>query len=89
MAIRELDEMLTQGFGKQERQLVGKMLRNLDKQIARCEKQQRQLFKQICRCEGTVSDLDAMFFYRINDALGALTRDCADVGEQLDLLLAA
>ncbi|MEM1403861.1 MAG: DUF47 family protein [Pseudomonadota bacterium] len=89
MAIRELDEMLTQGFGKQERQLVGKMLRRLEKQITRCEKQQRQLFKQICRCEGVVSDLDAMFFYRINDALGALTRDCADVGEQLELLLAA
>lgn len=88
-AIRELDEMLTQGFGKQERALVSKMLRNLEKRVSRCEKQQRQLFKQISRCEGDVSDLDAMFFYRINDALSALTRNCADVGEQLDLLLAA
>ena len=88
-AIRELDEMLEQGFSKRERLHVEKILRGLERQIERCEKQQRQFFKQICRCEPSLSSVDAMFFYRINDALAELIGDCAAVGEQLDLLLAS
>lgn len=88
-AIRELDEMLEQGFSKRERSHVEKLLRALERQVERCEKQQRQFFKQICRCESSLSSLDALFFYRINDALAELVKDCAAVGEQLDLLLAA
>ena len=87
-AIRELDEILEQGFGSRERNKVRKMLTTLNRQVARCDREQQKLFQQISKHETSTSPVDVMFYYQICTALGALANACGEVGEQLDLLLA-
>ncbi len=87
-AIRELDELIEQGFGKNEHRMMDKMLASLDRQVQRCDAQQQRLFRQICKSEESLPVLDAVFYYQIAAALGQLSEACGEVGEQLDLLLA-
>lgn len=87
-AIRELDEIIEQGFGGHERTRVRKMLTALERQVQRCDREQQKLFQQICKHEGSSPAVDVMFHYQICTALGALAASCGEVGEQLDLLLA-
>lgn len=87
-AIRELDELIEQGFGKNEHRLMDKILSSLERQVQRCDVQQQRLFRQICKSEDSLPLLDAIFYYQIAAALGQLSDACGEVGEQLDLLLA-
>jgi predicted phosphate transport protein (TIGR00153 family) len=87
-AIRDLDEMLTQGFGQHERKIMEKMLAALDRRLARTATQRRALLTTLSKTEGTLSPLDAMFFYQLFEQFAHLARACADVGEQLELLIA-
>jgi len=87
-AIRELDGMNEQGFGKHERKTMAKLLTALDRQVQRCESSHKRLFRQICKNEESIGPLDAMFCYRVVEDLDQLANACGEVGEQLDLLLA-
>lgn len=87
-AIRDLDEMLTQGFGTRERRVMEKMLAALHKQLARCETQQQKLLRHIVKSEADHDPLESMFHYQIAQHLAALSRALRDLGEQLDLLIA-
>ncbi|GAB5412522.1 MAG: TIGR00153 family protein [Congregibacter sp.] len=88
-AIRELDEMLTQGFGKHEQKRMAKMLTSLEREVVRCGRQHRRFFQQICKEENNLPPVDALFYYDICAALKRLTDACGDVGEQLELLVAS
>lgn len=87
-AIRNLDELLTQGFGNHERKTMEKMIATLDKQLRRCGTQQQKLLRQIARSEGSQGDLDVMFQYQLAERLVQLAKACSDIGEQLELLIA-
>ncbi|EED32083.1 hypothetical protein TIGR00153 [gamma proteobacterium NOR5-3] len=87
-AIRELDELITQGFGKRERRIMEKMLISLERQVRRCDAQQQRLVRQLSKTEDSFPVLDAVFYYQIAAALAQLADACGEVGEQLELLLA-
>lgn len=87
-AIRELDEMLEQGFGRRERQHVIRLLDALGRQVARCDAQQLRLTRQVRRQEKALDALDAVFLYQLLQDLSGVASHCGDVGEQLHLLLA-
>ncbi len=86
-AIRELDEIIEEGFGNHERSRVRKMLTALDRLVTRCDREQQKLFEQICKHESSFPAVDVMFYYQICTALGALAACCVEVGEHLDMLL--
>jgi predicted phosphate transport protein (TIGR00153 family) len=87
-AVRELDELVTQGFGAHERRTIEKMLDNLDRQQLRAAAEYERLFAQISGCEARLEALDAFFFYRLAEGLHRLTEICGELGEQLRLILA-
>lgn len=87
-AIRDLDEMLTQGFGTRERKAMEKMLTALQRQLTRCATQQQKLLREIVRQENTATPVESMFQYQIAGHLEQLARTLRDLGEQLDLLIA-
>jgi predicted phosphate transport protein (TIGR00153 family) len=88
-AIRELDEMIEQGFGKHERKAMAKLLSGIDRQVQRCDASHKRLFRQLRKCEEDAENpLDLVFCYRIVEDLDRLAQACGEVGEQLDLLLA-
>ena len=87
-AIRELDELITEGFGKRERNVVKKLLASLERKGQRCDRQQQRLLAQIARDEGKLPALDAVIYYQIASGLWGLCDACREVGEQLDLLIA-
>lgn len=86
-AIRELDEMLQQGFGGNHK-TVDRALEALDKQRQRCGEQHQRCYKAARRTESSLSPLDAMFLYRLIDALSGLAEHNGEIGEQMRLLLA-
>lgn len=88
-AIRELDEMLSQGFGKREQKRMAKMLTGIEREVLRCNRQHRRLFQHICKTEASLAAVDAMFYFDICAKLKRLTDACGDVGEQLELLVAS
>lgn len=87
-AIRNLDEMLTQGFGQHESRKMEKMIASLDRQLDRCAAQRDKLRKQVVKNEGSETALDNIFQYQLVDSLAAIAYACGDVGEQLELLIA-
>ncbi len=87
-AIRELDEMLEQGFGRHERRYVTRMLDALGRQVQRCNAQQLRLAQQLRKQEDKLDALDGLFLYQLMQELNAIADQCGDVGEQLHLLLA-
>ncbi|MFK8042533.1 DUF47 family protein [Congregibacter brevis] len=87
-AIRELDELITEGFGQRERKIMEKMLGSLERQVRRCDAQQQRLVRQLGKTEDSFPVLDAVFYYQIATALAQLADACGEVGEQLELLLA-
>lgn len=88
MAIRELDELITAGFGKRERKVVEKLLTSLERNVQRCNLQQQRLLRNLSKTEENLPVLDVIFYYQITATLGELGDACGEVGEQLDLLLA-
>lgn len=87
-AVRELDELISDGFGDSERRVVEKILSKLDAQHQRADAQYERVFALLCRHENKLHTLDAVFFHRMADGLNTLTDICGDVGEQLRLLMA-
>jgi len=87
-AINELDEMIEQGFGDNERQRIDGFLDALDRQQTEGRELNQHFLRGIAASEEHLGTLDAMFMYRISDQLQAVARACGDVGEQLRLLLA-
>lgn len=87
-AIRDLDEMITQGFGNHERKTMEKMLGTLDKQVGRCHTQRERLLSRLLQLEATLSPLDALFQYQLASELEQLVHLCSAIGEQIDLLIA-
>lgn len=87
-AIRELDEMLSQGFGEHEHKVMDRALNALEKQRGLCDKQHHRLLRAVHRQESSLETLDAVFLYRLCDDLAALSGLCGEIGEQLRLLTA-
>lgn len=88
-AIRELDEMIEQGFGDHERHHVARLLDTLDQQQAAGRSSYHRLLRAVADHEDALaSPLDGLFLYRISDGLNAVLEACGGVGEQLRLLLA-
>lgn len=88
-AIRELDEMLAQGFGKHERVHMEKRLKALDKTMLRSDTESQKLFQKLCKAESSLAELDAVFCFQIVASLGRIAKTCGEVGEQLELLCAS
>jgi predicted phosphate transport protein (TIGR00153 family) len=87
-AIRELDELVAEGFGTHERRRIEKMLNSLDKQLLRYGAQYERMFADLVRSEQSLDNLDAFFFYRMTDGLNRLAATCGELGEQLRLIMA-
>jgi predicted phosphate transport protein (TIGR00153 family) len=86
-AIRELDEMLEKGFGGDQK-IVRRALDTLDRQRQRCREQHLRVLRGAQAAEASLAPLDAMFLYRLSDALAELAELSGEVGEQMRLLLA-
>lgn len=87
-AIRELDELIEQGFGDAERRAVVKLLDGAERQLMHCQRIHERLVVKLAQREADIAPLDAMFLYRLLDSLLAVAERSADVAEQLRLLLA-
>jgi len=87
-AIREIDEMISEGFGEHERARIVELLDRLDARQEEARSGYQRLLRQLAGLEDRLAPLDAVYLQRIADALYAVCESCAGVGEQLRLLLA-
>jgi hypothetical protein len=86
-AVREMDEMLAQGFGSEAKPLE-RALSALDRQCKRCGEQQRRCIEVLGAQESSLSPVDAMFLYQLIGDLDRLVEYIDEVGEQLRLIMA-
>jgi predicted phosphate transport protein (TIGR00153 family) len=87
-AIREMDEMIEQGFGDNEQRRVEKILDRLDRQLLRAREHYGRTFRDLCKREDTLPAVDCLFLHRMLEALDRLAAGCGAIGEQLRLLMA-
>ncbi|KFZ30388.1 phosphate transport regulator [Pseudidiomarina salinarum] len=86
--IGEFDDLLEVGFKGRERQLVDKMISELDAIEADTDTLQIELRKQLRALEREMNPLNAMFLYQILDWVGDLADLAERVGARFELMLA-
>lgn len=87
-AIQELDELLEVGFTGQEVKRVEKMLKELDRSEAQCDKKAAKVREQLFKLEPELPPVDVMFFYRILALLSKLADVAEGVGDRLQIIIA-
>lgn len=87
-AIGEFDDLLEAGFRGRERDLVDRMICELDAIEQDTDLQQIKLRRQLRDLETTMNPLDAMFLYQILDWVGDLADLSERVGARFELMLA-
>lgn len=86
--ISEFDDLLEAGFRGRERNLVDKLISELDAIEQDTDQLQVQLRRQLRKLEQDMNPLDAMFLYRILDWVGDLADLAERVGARFELMLA-
>ncbi len=87
-AINELDELVETGFRGAEVDLVTAMIQKLDEIEQETDRIQIQIRAGLVTLESDLPPIDAMFMYKVIDAIGDLGDRAQQVGSRLELLLA-
>ena len=87
-AIQELDELLEVGFSGREVKRVEKMLKELDKTEARCDKTAMKVRRILFKLEADHPPIDVMFLYRVLALISKLADVAESVGDRLQIIIA-
>ena len=87
-AIQELDELLEVGFTGREVKRVEKMLKELDKTEARCDKTAMKVRRILFKLEADHPPIDVMFLYRVLALISKLADVAESVGDRLQIIIA-
>ena len=87
-AIRELDELIETGFDKNERDRVGKILREIDALEHESDEQLIRLYRDLFDLEDKLPPVQVMFLYRVLDKTAGIADRAQRVGSRLQLMLA-
>lgn len=87
-AVNELDELLETGFTGQEVKFVQKLIRELDAQEQKVDKNERKLRHRLFKLEGELPPVNVMFLYSTIDNIGAIADTAERIGNRLELLIA-
>jgi predicted phosphate transport protein (TIGR00153 family) len=87
-AIQELDELLEVGFTGREVKRVEKMLKELDKTEARCDKTAMKVRRILFKLEADHPPIDVMFLYRVLALISKLADAAEAVGDRLQIIIA-
>ncbi len=87
-SIRELDELLEVGFSGREVKRVEGMIKELEKQEGRTDKQARKVRATLFKMEAELPPVDVMFYYKIIELLAAMADAAERVGQRLQVLMA-
>lgn len=86
--IGEFDDLLEAGFKGRERQIVDRLIKELDVIEQDTDALQIRLRRKLKALESEISPLDAMFLYQILDWVGDLADLAERVGARFELMLA-
>ncbi len=87
-SIKDLDELIETGFGKQERKRVSKLLNKLDEIEQETDEQQVGLRSTLFQLENDLHPVNVMFLYKIIESTGGIADRAQRVGSRLQLMLA-
>jgi predicted phosphate transport protein (TIGR00153 family) len=87
-AIAELDELMEEGFRGQEVTLIEKLIHEIDDLERETDEQQIELRSKLFAVEKELPPIDAIFMYRMLEAMGSVADRAQEVGGRLQLLLA-
>jgi len=87
-AIQELDELLEVGFTGREVKRVEKMLKDLDRTEAKCDKTAAKVRRLLFKMEQDLPPIDAMFLYRTLELIAQLADAAENVGDRLQIIIA-
>jgi predicted phosphate transport protein (TIGR00153 family) len=88
LAIKDLDELIETGFGKNERERVGNLLTELDSIEQKTDEQAITLSHQLFALESDLPPVNVMFLYRVIDKTSGIADRAQRVGSRLQLMLA-
>ena len=87
-AIQELDELLEVGFTGREVKRVEKMLKELDRTEAKCDKTAMKVRRILFKLEADHPPIDVMFLYRVLALISKLADVAESVGDRLQIIIA-
>ena len=87
-AIQELDELLEVGFTGREVKRVEKMLKELDRTEAKCDKTATKVRRILFKLEADHPPIDVMFLYRVLALVSTLADVAEAVGDRLQIIIA-
>ncbi len=87
-AIQELDELLEVGFTGREVKRVEKMLKELDRTEAKCDKTAMKVRRILFKLESDLPPIDVMFIYRVLALISKLADVSESVGDRLQIIIA-
>ena len=87
-AIQELDELLEVGFTGREVKRVEKMLKELDRTEAKCDKTATKVRRILFKLEADLPPIDVMFLYRVLALISQLADVAESVGDRLQIIIA-
>jgi predicted phosphate transport protein (TIGR00153 family) len=87
-AIQELDELLEVGFTGREVKRVEKMLKELDRTEAKCDKTAMKVRRILFKLEADHPPIDVMFLYRVLALISKLADAAEAVGDRLQIIIA-
>lgn len=88
VAINELDELLETGFTGQEVKFVQKLIRELDAQEQKVDKNEKSIRHKLFKLEADLPPVHVMFLYSIIDNIGSIADTAERIGNRLELLIA-
>jgi len=86
--VQELDELLEVGFTGREVKRVEKMLKELDRTEARCDKSAARVRQLLFKIEQDLPPIDVMFIYRVVEFISTLADTAENVGDRLQIIIA-
>lgn len=87
-ALKELDELVSSGFGGREADVIEKMLDQLDLLEHNTDEAERDIRAQLFAIEKSLAPIDVMFLYQVIGLVGDLADRAQQVGSRLQLLVA-
>lgn len=87
-AINELDELLETGFSGHEIKVVKKLIKQIDRQLVKVEKNAKKTRLRLQTLEHEISSVDVMFLYKTIKQVTDVARQSKDIGNYLQLLIA-
>lgn len=87
-ALKELDEVVSSGFGGHETDVIEKMLDQLDRLEHITDEHERAIRAKLFSIEKDLPPIDVMFLYQVISMIGDLADRAQQVGSRLQLLVA-